>query len=1259
MRMATLNRIGKQHISALTDVQLTELLLHLLRLEAERHGLPRSGIDVPLTIDVSDGGEDGRIRWSDGVARTEWIPNRFTIFQCKATNMPKAKCKLEVCKSGSKELADRVKEVWDAGGAYVLFYGRSCNPTHCAPRISAIREAIKESGANYSKTASIEIYDAEKIANWCNEHAGAVALVSEFAGLTLPAGLKTWITWSKHPDHQWPYIPTTVLDAFGHQIRDALRDSRAVIRIEGLSGLGKTRLVLETFRTASLDSQAAAVRDSLVYFDAASSESEIPGFASDLCNRAIEALLVVDNCSMPMHTRLANEVRRTDSKLKLITIDFVFSGPSELDVPLIRLEPKYFGDVVKTLLRNAYGELGENDLERIERFAQGFPKIAVLLAKARKRGDPNLGVLTDSDLVQKLVWGRETPDKVAQRVIDACAVFEFVGFSGAASQQRDFVATELCGVSANEFYALCQPFIQRGVIQKGGDYITVTPKPLALRLAARWWESTPPEKVPALLGKMVQAGLNEPLCDQIAKLDFLPEARQLTKELCGENGPFGNAEVLTTDEGSRIFRALVEVNPRSTALAVERVFGSWDVRDLQTITGRTRRNLVYALQNLCFWKETFRVAAPVLLNFAAAENERWANNASGQFKQLFHILLPGTQTPLLERLDVIRNALSSDNRSKLRISIEALGNALQAQQFSRTGGVEAQGSRAPEEDYSPTWGEVKDYWRSVLNLLEPFVEGDSAESELARGVIAEQIYGPVLYGLIDEVESLLQHVVTRGHPWPAARVALNRLLEFNSESLDNETRRGLTQLAALLQPREIGDRLRFIVSLPEWEYTKDKHEKYVDVAERRAEVLADELAESTTWFHYLPLLFTGEQRQGLAFGRRLAERISNQSQFATAALKALATVPSNQRNVRVLGGFLRGASRRLVTSVLKHVANDRELRPLVLELTRLSIPKPQDLSRLVSLLHRGSLKAESFHAFAYNSVVDHLATEEVQSFCTELASYGIAAASAAFHIAFMYCLHNEVRWKAFRAFFRTCLVRRRFLNQVHKEANIVGHAWQDTVTKLLTTKPHDAKFAVAISRQIVEAVGSKDFRIYTDYFINPVLKLLFERYPEATWNIVGAALMSREKLASFKLREVLGDLHDKEGNASVLTAFSTDFLLRWCRENLPQAPRVLARVAPLIQKSEDSVKWHPIATMLLDNFGDDVAMLNEIGANWGTFSWTGSLIPYYEQQRKLLEQLSTSPSATVRKWQKSYVDSLNSAIEQERKREEEERLGVR
>ncbi len=84
--MTGLFEITHEDINQLKDFQLTDLLHRLLRLEANRFNIAASSVSVALNIDVPDGGEDGLIKWSDGPAYTDYVPNGsiryFLMFFC-------------------------------------------------------------------------------------------------------------------------------------------------------------------------------------------------------------------------------------------------------------------------------------------------------------------------------------------------------------------------------------------------------------------------------------------------------------------------------------------------------------------------------------------------------------------------------------------------------------------------------------------------------------------------------------------------------------------------------------------------------------------------------------------------------------------------------------------------------------------------------------------------------------------------------------------------------------------------------------------------------------------------------------------------------------------------------------------------------------------------------------------------------------------------------------------------------------------------
>src|SRR5690606_16643524 len=105
--------------------------------------------------------------------------------------------------------------------------------------------------------------------------------------------------------------------------------------------------------------------------------------------------------------------------------------------------------------------------------------------------------------------------------------------------------------------------------------------------------------------------------------------------------------------GSLLFRYVVEVNPIKTAQALDASFARMKKTEISGIDNG-RRNLVWALEKLCFRNQTFDIATKILYSFAVSENETWSNNATHQFIQLFQLFLSGTQASLYKRLDIIK-----------------------------------------------------------------------------------------------------------------------------------------------------------------------------------------------------------------------------------------------------------------------------------------------------------------------------------------------------------------------------------------------------------------------------------------------------------------------------------------------------------------------------------------------------------------------------------------------------------------------------
>ena len=1245
--MARILEVTDTDIHRLDANQLTDLLCRLLNLEAERFSIPKRAVDVSLQINVPDGGSDGQIDWTDGPSETDFIPSRHTLFQCKATEIKPAGCKKEVQINGSRTLKLEVEHVLDNGGSYVLFCTQSLNTQQKNARIRKIREAIKEADKSYAEDVIIKIYDAGMIQNWVNLYPAAVAAILEWVGHATSSPAQTWEHWSRHKNfRQFDFVADDQSTGYIRQLREYLSSPRHIARIVGLSGLGKTRLALETFRPQKTDSLGESVLAQKVVYMDASHDSQIAASMYNWALRKLEGIVVVDNCDLALHKNLQEYVEHEDSRLSLLTLDY---DPSKLaNANLIKLD-RASNSVIKKMLDQHFSGLPDTDLARITEFAQGFPQMAVLLAKARLREEPDLSELTDNDLLQKLLWGRSQENQEALQVITACSLFEHLGLTDDREDQYKLVAREICDLDPSAFYAHVKDFVSRGIVDERGRYISVVPVPLAVRLAADWWRRCSPDKARELISMEMPDVMAEALCQRMAKLDFLPEAQDFVRDLCGDQRPFGQAEVLRSKRGSRLFRSLAEVNPVAAVRAVENAFCDWSREQLlEVVDGR--RDLIRALEKLCFRKETFPVAARMLLRFAAAENEHWTNNATGIFRRLFHVLLSGTEAPPADRLQVIDEALQSEEYQERELAVCALGEALQTRHFTRSSGAERQGSSPDLEDWRPTvWKDVFDYWKAALDRLTSLIcDPTNDYSDLAKEQMSRSIRGLVENGRIEDVAIVLHRVIAaRGPYWPAALDQLRDYLRYKSK-LSDSARDELQKLIDLLQPDNLAGRLHLVVSHPSWhDWSEGPNGSRIDQVDVRATSLADELAANPSDLTpCLPILLKGEQRKAFVFGKRLGERIRNRGEFIEEALRILRMTSPSEGNPSLISGFLAGSQEddpEFVDSILEQTAGDPSLCLHTVQLTHAITVRSEHLTRIAELVEQDRIPIESVRAFAYGRALAHLLPKVVMAFTRRIFSAPDKGCWAALEILFMYQDQDSAKWTGCVPEFRRYLLSRSLIDNIEIGGRDIGY-WSEIATRLLEQQNDDTVLATHLAKEIVRVCKNEELAMDHDSTFKAVAEILLTDFRDAVWPIFSDALLGKDLLVTWNLTHLLTNHQETDDRPGLLTTMEDEFLRNWCVARPDSAPVFLARNLSLLQEVDGQWAWRPLAKWLIDQYGSAREILDELKANLGTYTWGGSQVPYFQRQIGPFEELRKHPNSSVRQWAGQHLKYLNAEI---------------
>lgn len=162
---------------------------------------------------------------------------------------------------------------------------------------------------------------------------------------------------------------------------------------------------------------------------------------------------------------------------------------------------------------------------------------------------------------------------------------------------------------------------------------------------------------------------------------------------------------------------------------------------------RSRRDVVWAIEQLLWSEETFELAARLLLKLAIAENETWSNNATGLWVETFQTLLGRTAAPPSARARVIHFAASSSDPIGRKLAADALSAALKIEHIHRGGMPPTDVGGIPDKEWKPaTYGEWADALATYLKLLNPLLrDADAMVRESAINALYTGVAGVVQF----------------------------------------------------------------------------------------------------------------------------------------------------------------------------------------------------------------------------------------------------------------------------------------------------------------------------------------------------------------------------------------------------------------------------------------------------------------------------------------------------------------------------------
>ena len=1079
-----------------------------------------------------------------------------------------------------------------------------------------------------------------------------------------------WSEWERNIPLLQKFIPAEKTEEIKKMVLEAVSKGGQTVRILGLSGLGKTRILLEMFRPVAEDSTSVFLSSRILYVNCnLNPNTDYQQIFSKIAAEQADHIIIMDNCPLQTLRQVLHFINREATRLSLITID---SNPEEIEsdrissTNYILLKKEELTNVIDEILSRDFNNIGKDNIDKVREFSQGIPLMAVLLGESVKNGEKFIGKLDDKELLDKLLGERGKQEK-HRTILKSCSIFNYFGFYDDLESQSEFIAlnkniTSLSGddqVIINDFNETCNYYLKREIFEKRGRYIGMRPFPLAISLAQEWLEPCTPKRLLDVITQIAQlnephrANLSEALAEQMKYLGYNNKAIEIIDKITGPNSPFYNAEVLNTELGSRLFRSFVEVNPIAIGNALTRVFGNKSTEQLLKI-GAGRRNIVWLLEKLSFDKRTFTLGARLLYDFAIAENENWANNATGQFLQLFNIILPGTEATLAERWAIINWGLQKDEEKYTELAIKAMSTGLKYGHFNRMGGAERQGSKVLE-DNTPTWEEVKKYWVNILDEFLKLILSKSKYKDIASKSIANSIrsitkvgLGHILIPYIDEVSK------AKNFDWDEALIGLKSAKKYESKSISPALAVEIDRQIETLTKRDFLTRYTNLNG----NYLLQSDEPYSsDKFLQKIEDLAKEFVETNVpWYEILPSLYGSATINSFHFGRHLYLLYSSNeaqvSKFIEISLDIIDTIEPSRRNVTLLGGFIFESSDKIKEGFYSRIYLLERLRYLLFYFVSLDINGSKYMNLLFQLTDENVCELSEFRVFDFSNALTHFNSETLKSFSKRLFSYGEKGSLLVFDLLFNF-IYDKKDDKEVLPIIKESLYKIGVLKGGYNRMD--DFKWSHAISIVLSDQ-NETEFAQFINRSIIKVVGKIEYHYLEDTF-QRIYERLISVHFSSIWPELSIALLSKEDeyMTFFALKGILGShIGGIRGSIGMLFKGDIEEIFRWCQNNKLIAAARLAELAPVFDNNNtDYSNLHPIARRLIDEYGENLDVLSSLSANMGSYSWTGSVVPYLVAKKKLFGKLREHRIKTVADWAGAHFDYLTKEIELEKNRDAE------
>ncbi|AYM61265.1 hypothetical protein G6L68_01780 [Agrobacterium fabrum] len=911
--------VTSEEIQRLNDEQARELVARLARAETEKLKACNSSVTWGGDQRAKDGGIDVRVTSSSVSHYSTYLPRSCIGYQVKAEKFAPSKIPGEMTHAGS--ISASIADLLRTDGAYVIVSTKdSVSDSSLSARKAKMTECAKDAGLD--GLGVLDFFDARRVADWVEQYPAIGVWVKDTVGSTIQ-GWKPYGPWAyRENDVNAQYLIDDRVKVFApnsddgsnaleaiNTIRQDLASGRTV-RLVGLSGVGKTRLVQALFDARISTSVPALSSDAVVYADLSDHlEPQPTSMAENLVGGVAPTFLIVDNCGQELHKRLAEIVARSSARVSLLTVEYDIRDDLPEATTCYRLEGSS-DEVINELLGRRYPHLSRSDIQRVAEFSDGNARVAFALASASEVSD-ELAKLTDDALFRRLFHQKQMESDELLRCAEAASLlYSFDGEDVSDTSELALLAST-SGLSAVTLYRGVAELQRRGLVQQRGKWRAVLPQAISNKLAARAIESIPPMLITDVLVNKATERVAKSCSRRIGYLHSSPSAQRMVAEILKPGGRFDRADALD-DTWRQILKNFLPVDPSSGLAALGRMIGSVDAPSLDN---HVASDLVRMVRSLAYDAQMFPDALRLLLEFIKEDEVRGNSNSSREaIVSLFSCHLSGTHAPIEMRISSLRRVLQSNKPLVAALGLEALRKSFETAHFTSQFDHDF-GARRRDYGWSPRSQSDVVQWYSGFAKLALEAASKEEVNGPVRHILGRSIRGLCQdAGIISEVEAIAEALVASGG-WPDGWIGVRETLHWAKSDAPADILERLHALERLLAPTDLVGEIRSAVLVRNAgmvELLEDGEE--VDYSTRNsmmhenAKRLGGMAATDPMIVSQLlrELLVDQSDAVSVSFGIGLGEVSADRHRLLDQAKEILATMRSSDVTLLVIRGVLRG-----------------------------------------------------------------------------------------------------------------------------------------------------------------------------------------------------------------------------------------------------------------------------------------------------------------------------------------------------------------